>query len=143
MQEHDNSDEDYREFIGLDVQAIKARGILAFADDFQLNKRYGGYGSCDQRGCRLWFDSNMICCRVVVEFGQTNSHSFSSIMHGSNRQAVRDSFGTPTSAGWRMVSKNWFVPELVDVYRNREISMEVIYSLNNTIVKSICIETMS
>jgi len=143
MPVHDNSDEDYREFIGLDIPSVQARGITAFVDHLKLNKHYGGYGICDKRGCLLWFDSNMICCRVVVEFDEPNSHSFSSITHGSNRQAVRDSFGRPTSAGWQMVSKNWFIPELVDVYRNREISMEVIYSMTSSIVKLICVEKVS
>lgn len=143
MSEPCDKDEDYREFIGLDIKAIKSRGITAFVDDFKLNKQYGGYGSCEKRGCLLWFDTDMICCRVVVDFDQSNSHSFSKITHGSNRLAVRDIFGTPTSAGWRMVSKNWFIPELIDVYRNREISIEVIYSVASAIVKSICVEKVS
>ena len=143
MPEHGDNDADYREFIGLDVQSVRAHGITAFVDDFKLNKKYGGYGLCEKRGCRLWFDTDLICCRVVVEFDQPNSHSFSKITHGSNRLAVRDIFGTPTAAGWRMVGQNWYIPELVDAYRNREISVEVIYSMFNTMVKSICVEKVS
>ena len=134
------ANEDYLTFIGKGIEEIAAHGIVAIRDDLRTNPKFGGYGGCEERGCRLLFDLNLQCISVLIAFDCINSHDFNGLNYGSTMNDAAHAFGDPDMGGWIAVKHNWFIPERCFVFSLGPLQVEAIGSLVGKRLKRISIE---
>ena len=135
--------DDYCAFIGKSLDQFTGTDITCVKDDIGIHDAFGGYGCNEDRGVRIYFDKQLLCTKVIIEFDCRNSHDFLGLNQGAKLSDIGSVFGKIDEYGWHSLRGNWFIPEVVAVYILNGNRIEVSAGLISKRIRRIWIEKIA